>query len=113
MNKRIISVSPEVIQLFMRYDFPGNIRELENAMEHAFVLCSGTQIREEHLPQELLNRARAAPLNFSAGRDALKMAERQTLLQMLEKHGGNRKKTAAELEISPVTLWRKLKVLGG
>jgi transcriptional regulator with PAS, ATPase and Fis domain len=113
MNKRIGSVSPEVIQLFMRYDFPGNIRELENAMEHAFVLCSGTRIQEEHLPQELLNRARAGPLQLSAGRDVLKTAERQTLLAMLEKHGGNRKKTAADLGISPVTLWRKLKKPGG
>jgi transcriptional regulator with PAS, ATPase and Fis domain len=113
MNKRIASVSPEVMQLFMRYDFPGNIRELENAMEHAFVLCSGSQIREEHIPLELLNRARATPLQLSAGRDMLKTAERQTLLTMLEKHGGNRKKTAAELGISPVTLWRKLKIPGG
>jgi PAS domain S-box-containing protein len=113
MNKRIASVSQEVMQLFMRYDFPGNIRELENAMEHAFVLCSGTRIQEEHLPQELLSRARAAPLQLSAGRDVLKAAERQTLLTMLEKHGGNRKKAAAELGISPVTLWRKLKKTGG
>ena len=113
MDKRITSVSPEVMQLFMRYDFPGNIRELENALEHAFVLCNGSQIREEHLPQELLNRVRAAPLKLSGGRDVLKMAERQTLLKMLEKHGGNRKKTAEELGISPVTLWRKLTKTGG
>jgi PAS domain S-box-containing protein len=113
MNKRIASISSEVIQLFMRYGFPGNIRELENAMEHAFVLCNGSQIREEHLPQELLNRAQAVPLQLSAGKDALKIAERQTLLTMLEKHGGNRKKAAAELGISPVTLWRKLKKTGG
>ena len=109
MNKRIAFVSPEVLQLFMRYEFPGNIRELENALEHAFVLCSGTQIREEHLPHELLNRARGAPLQPSAGKGVLKMAERQTLMNVLEKHGGNRKKTATELGISPVTLWRKLK----
>ncbi|NWF56649.1 MAG: sigma 54-interacting transcriptional regulator [Syntrophaceae bacterium] len=112
MNKRVSSVSPEVMQLFMRYDFPGNIRELENALEHAFVLCNGTQIREEHLPQELLNRARGAPLSISSGRDVLKQTERQTLLKVLEKHGGNRKKTAADLGISPVTLWRKLKSSG-
>jgi PAS domain S-box-containing protein len=112
MNKRIASVSPEVMQLFMRYDFPGNVREVENVLEHAFVLCNGTQIREEHLPQELLTRARAAPLQLSAGKDALKMAERQTLLKMLEKHGGTRKKAAEELGISPVTLWRKLKTAG-
>jgi DNA-binding NtrC family response regulator len=113
MNKRIASVSQEVMQLFMRYDFPGNIRELENAMEHAFVLCSGTRIQEEHLPQELLSRARAAPLQLSAGRDVLMAAERQTLLTILQKHGGNRKKASAELGISPVTLWRKLKKTGG
>ena len=110
MNKRIGSVSPEVMQLFMRYDFPGNIRELENAMEHAFILCNGIQVREEHLPQELLNRARVTPPKLSAGRDILKMVERQTLLNVLEKHGGNRGKAAAELGISPVTLWRKLKL---
>jgi len=110
MNKRIGSVSPEVMQLFMRYDFPGNIRELENAMEHAFILCNGIQVREEHLPQELLNRARVTPPKLSAGRDILKMVERQTLLNILEKHGGNRGKAAAELGISPVTLWRKLKL---
>ena len=113
MNKRITSVSPEVMQLFMRYDFPGNVRELENVLEHAFVLCNGSQIREEHLPQELLARAKTAPLQLSVGREALKMAERQTLLKMLEKHEGNRKKTAQELGISPVTLWRKLKSSGG
>jgi len=110
MNKRIGSVSPEVMQLFMRYDFPGNIRELENAMEHAFILCNGIQVREGHLPQELLNRARVTPPKLSAGRDILKMVERQTLLNILEKHGGNRGKAAAELGISPVTLWRKLKL---
>jgi PAS domain S-box-containing protein len=113
MNKHIGSISPEVMQLFMRYDFPGNIRELENAMENAFVLCSGTQIREEHLPQEFLSRALSAPPQLSSGRDMLKTAERQTLLKMLEKHGGNRKKTAAALGISPVTLWRKLKIPRG
>ncbi len=113
MNKRIASVSPDVMQLFMRYDFPGNIRELENALESAFVLCNSSQIREEHLPQELLSQALSAPLQLSAGKDMLKTAERQTLLKILEKHRGNRKKTAAELGISPVTLWRKLKIPRG
>ncbi len=81
----------------MRYHFPGNIRELENAMEHAFVLCKGAEIREEHLPQELLNRTRAAIPGVSSARAPLKMAERQTVVRMLERHGGNRKKAAAEL----------------
>jgi len=55
MNKRVHSVSAEVMELFMRYDFPGNIRELENAIEHVFVLCPTSQIKMEHLPQELVD----------------------------------------------------------
>ena len=112
MNKRIASVSPQVMDLFMRYDFPGNIRQLENAIEHAFVLCQGTQIRIDHLPAEFLKREReiAAP-GFSL-LDPLKMAERQIIQEALEKHKGSRKQAAAELGVSPVTLWRKMRNLG-
>jgi transcriptional regulator with PAS, ATPase and Fis domain len=109
MNRRISAVSPEVLNLFMRYDFPGNIRELENAMEHAFVLCRDSQIRLEHLPAELLEKAKEAVPPASAKLEPLKEAEQQAIRRVLERHGGNRRKAAEELGISPVTLWRKLK----
>jgi PAS domain S-box-containing protein len=108
MNKRIHSISPEVMELFMRYDFPGNIRELENALEHAFVLCHTSEIKVEHLPQELFNKARQSTIPAQIPEDPLRKAEEQAILQALERHGGNRRKTAEELGISPVTLWRKL-----
>lgn len=111
MNKRIVSVSPEIMDLFMRYDFPGNIRELENAIEHAFVICRTSQIKPDHLPGELIDRTRQTAIPSSALKDPLKAAEMQTVLQVLAKHGGNRKKAAEELGISVVTLWRKLKKL--
>jgi transcriptional regulator with PAS, ATPase and Fis domain len=111
MNKRIVSVSPEIMDLFMHYDFPGNIRELENAIEHAFVICRTSQIKPDHLPGELIDRARQTAIPSSALKDPLKAAEMQTVLQVLAKHGGNRKKAAEELGISVVTLWRKLKKL--
>jgi PAS domain S-box-containing protein len=112
MNKRISSVSPEVMDLFMRYEFPGNIRELENAVEHAFVLCHNAQIRAEHLPRELVERGRASSPSISRDTAPLEVAERQAILQVLEKYGSNRKEAARRLGISPVTLWRKLKRLG-
>jgi len=109
MNKRITSISPEVMDLFMRYNFPGNIRELENAIEHAFVICHLSQIRIDDLPRELIDRARQAATPSSALKDPLRTAEMQAILGILEKHGGNRKKVAEDLGISAVTLWRKLR----
>ena len=112
MNKRIASVSPEVMDLFMRYDFPGNIRQLENAIEHAFVLCQGTQIRIGHLPPEFLKRERESEAPGFSLLDPLKTAERQIIQEALEKHKGSRKRAAVELGVSPVTLWRKMRNLG-
>jgi len=112
MNKRIHSVSPEVMELLMRYDFPGNIRELENAIEHAFVLCNGPRIQLDHLPKELIEKAKEPVHPAAISPEPLKRAEAQAVLQSLEKHGGSRKKTAEELGISGVTLWRKMKKLG-
>jgi len=112
MNKRIHSVSPEVMELLMPYDFPGNIRELENAIEHAFVLCNSSRIQLDHLPKELIEKAKEQAHPAAISPEPLKRAEAQAILQALEKHGGSRKKTAEELGISGVTLWRKMKKLG-
>jgi PAS domain S-box-containing protein len=112
MNKRIQSVSPEVMELFMHHDFPGNIRELENALEHAFVLCRASQIKLEHLPKELLAQAGKSTSPGQIPEDPLKMAEAEVLRRTLEEHKGNRKKAAKDLGISVVTLWRKMKKLG-
>jgi PAS domain S-box-containing protein len=111
MNKRIQSVHPRVLEVFLRYSFPGNIRELENAMEHGFVLCQGSQITLDHLPRELLDKARESPSRQAPG-NPLQAAEARAILRVLEKHEGSRKKAAEELGVSVVTLWRKLKSYG-
>ena len=111
MNKRISSVSPEVMDLFMHYSFPGNIRELENALEHAFVLCQSPQIKLEHLPEELVEKAKERKYSETTPNTPLEAAEKQALQRALESVGGNRKKAAKNLGISYVTLWRKMKKL--
>jgi len=111
MNKRIGSIAPEVMDLFLHYSFPGNIRELENALEHAFVLCQGPQIKLEHLPEELVEKAKERKFFETPANTPLEAAERQALRRVLENVGGNRQKAAKTLGISYVTLWRKMKKL--
>jgi PAS domain S-box-containing protein len=110
-NKWVASVSPEVMDLFLHYSFPGNIRELENALEHAFVLCQETQIQLEHLPEEMVARAKEKKNLESATGTPLEVAEREALQRALEGVGGNRKRAAESLGVSYVTLWRKMKKL--
>ena len=97
----------------MKHDFPGNIRELENIIEHAFVLCRGREIKPEHLPHELLGNVvipdgkEAKSIEIMRGQ-----AEATTIMNALRKYSGNRAKAASELGINKTTLWRKMRKLG-
>ncbi len=112
MAKKISGVSPEVMELFMRYDFPGNIRELENMIEHAFVLCRNSVITIEHLPQEVKTRGNHMSDKPSTEQPPLKEAEARIISDILRKHNGNRQEAARELGMDRTTLWRKMKKLG-
>jgi transcriptional regulator with PAS, ATPase and Fis domain len=109
-GKQITGVTPAVMEILMRHDFPGNVRELENVIEYGFVLCHNRLIDVPHLPEELQQgsqRALAAkqPRNGSQ----LKLAEADVIRLALEHNGGHLGKTAQELGISRATLWRKMK----
>lgn len=106
-GKDITGVSPEVLNILMRHDFPGNVRELENTIEHSFVLCRGGLIYPEHLPDYLLpTKARvSSPITLSE-------LEAQFIIDALRRHNWNRIATAKELGIHKTTLWRKIKRLG-
>jgi len=112
MERKITGVSPEVMELFMHYDFPGNIRELENIIEHAFVLCRNSVITIEHLPQELKTRGNHMSDKPSTAPPLLKEAEARIISDILRKHNGNRAEAARELGMDRTTLWRKIKKLG-
>jgi PAS domain S-box-containing protein len=106
-GKPIRSISPAAMRLMQRYSFPGNVRELENAVEHAFVMCQGERIEVEHLPTSIVQRA-----EHQRRRAAGPPSERRTIEEALRRNLGNRTRAAEELGIHRSTLWRKLKTLG-
>ncbi|MBN2469007.1 MAG: sigma 54-interacting transcriptional regulator [Deltaproteobacteria bacterium] len=112
MGKRIAAVSPEVLNLFMEYDFPGNIRELENVVEHAFVLGREPEITVDHLPHDFLKKVGYPDQERLVEEDKFRQAEAEIIRTALAKHGGHRGKAAQELRIHPTTLWRKMRKFG-
>ena len=110
-NKDIHYVSPDAFKIFFHYGWPGNIRELENVIEHAFVVCNSDAINVEHLPLKLQElQKEIIPLNDNTSpKNPLEIAEKQSLLETLQKFNGNRAKTADALGINKTTLWRKMK----
>lgn len=109
-NKAITGVSEEVLARLMEYEYPGNVRELENIIEHAFVLCRGGYLELKHLPPEL--RSGDSPVSDGAKTTiTLKALEKQLITDTLRQHAGNRKRTARTLGINLSTLYRKIVAL--
>ncbi len=95
--------------LLRRYEWPGNIRELENAIEHAFVICQGEESEPQHLPDRILNATREG--NGPATRP-LNTSPESVIRECLHRNDGDRAKTARELGMHRTTLWRKMRQYG-
>lgn len=111
-GRRIVACSERVLSALMRYDFPGNIRELENAIEHAFVTCISSVIQLEDLPPHIAENIQNKTLSTSTSVPLLTGAQADIIRQELARQGFNRNKTALALGISRNTLWRKMRLLG-
>jgi DNA-binding NtrC family response regulator len=107
-NKAVEYVSDEVVSVFMSYDFPGNVRELEHILERAVILADGKTIEFKHLPGRF-GKVGHPPLDATEKIMPLAEVERQYILKVLEANQGNKSKTAELLGISRSALWRKLK----
>jgi transcriptional regulator with PAS, ATPase and Fis domain len=108
-GKEISEVSPEALTILMKYDYPGNVRELENIIEHSFVLCAGGMIQVHHLPDELQPRT-STPQSETL--DLLGEYEKELILNALRRNQWNRLQAAKELGIHKTTLFRKVRKLG-
>lgn len=111
-DKRIRDISPEAIFRLVRYDWPGNIRELESVIEHAVLFCPGDQLLPACLPEEF-HRARVISSTVVIP-PLVPMAEieREAIMQTLERTCGNVKESAQILHFARPTFYRKLKKLG-
>ena len=109
-GKDIAGVSVEAMARLMEHDFPGNVRELENIIEQAFVLCRGGIVDLHHLPPELRGSPRTSAESFSPMR--LRTMEKLLITEILQRRRGNRKLAARDLGIDASTLYRKIKAFG-
>jgi len=109
-GKNIAGVSDQVLARLMEHDYPGNVRELENIIEQAFVLCRGGMIELIHLPPELRPTAGRGSQNGQPM--SLEAIEKLFITETLQRRNGNRKLAAEDLGINVSTLYRKIRTLG-
>lgn len=104
-DRSVMGLSHEALSVLMSHDWPGNIRELENAIEYAFIMCRQGLIRPEHLPEHLYRQGDGVPLPGVT----LEEIERRAVWEALERNSWRRMATARELGIDKNTLRRKIK----
>ena len=108
MGRTIRGVADDVTALLMQHPFPGNVRQLENIIEHAFIMCRGDVIQRQHLPPDLGATPEPSPGRYRP----LDVVARQAVEDALRRNGGNAARTAADLGVSRTTLWRMRKKFG-
>ena len=112
-RKDIKGLHPESLNLLMQYSWPGNIRELENTIERAVILCLGEHIVPQELPQHLLSEdVRAMKRSEDDEGFTLRDMEREVIKSTLEKTGNNRSQAAKKLGVARQTLLNKIKEYG-
>lgn len=114
-GREVKRISQHAMNCLMRYSYPGNVREMRNILEHAYVLCEGDEIRPDCLPPRVLgfshpDNRQAQPLQSVAVplRRLPPHEQRDTILRVLRQHNGHRRRTAEALGIDKSTLWRKM-----
>ena len=109
-GKTINSIAKDALDVFMQYNWPGNIRELINVIEYAFVLCPQGDISISHLPAQMLGHQPMHVQQASSSRGKITSGDTaQEIIQALQLTGGNKSEAARRLGISRVTLWKRIK----
>ena len=110
-GKNINGIDKEALEILMSQSYPGNIRELENIIEHAFILCSNGNIKKQYLPSSIFHNENSQA-NNSKLNDSLKTAEAEVIINALKRNNYNRMAAARDLDMHKSTLFRKIKKLG-
>ena len=108
-NKDISRISTPAIEMLTRYHWPGNIRELENCIERAVLLCNDDVIRSEHLPPSLQMIKKDEAVVKRSLTEIIENKERELIVDAIKKFDGHQRKTARELGISERVLGYKIK----
>ncbi len=111
-HKDIKEIAPEVMELLLSYEFPGNVRELENIIERAVTLATGPRIELQHLTPDLQQHRFRMQRRQRREFLTLEEHEKEYIAWVLEQVGGNKTRAAEILGIDRVSLWRKLKRYG-
>ncbi|MFC1836929.1 helix-turn-helix domain-containing protein, partial [Thermodesulfobacteriota bacterium] len=111
-GKKTPSLSREAVDILKNYDFPGNVRELENIIERGIVLGSGGIIEPQHLPEDILNYKVTAFRNTEGQLPTLQDLEIDYIKEVLKETGGNKTHASAIMGIARVSLLRKIKRFG-
>ncbi len=109
MKKEVTEIAPETLDLLKVYDFPGNIRELENIIERGVAIATGPVIEAAHLPEDLRDLSIRTFRKKDGRIPSLEEQEKDYIRWVLEEAGGNQTQAAQILGIDRVSLWRKLK----
>jgi two-component system, NtrC family, response regulator HydG len=116
-GKKILGLTPEAMERLCAHPWPGNIRELRNAIEYAFVLCPSGGIDVHHLPPNIghfekgRGRSETDTGQSGVGKDAGEK-QKDELLRTLAGVGGNQSEAARILGVSRVTIWKRMKKYG-
>ncbi|SMC62816.1 PAS domain S-box-containing protein [Desulfocicer vacuolatum DSM 3385] len=118
-GKNILGFTPEAMRQMMTYHWPGNVRELRNAVEYAFVLCNGSSVGPEHLPERVTVGPGPGKRSVRECREVLAESradqavdERKQLIQALKVAKGNQSRAARAIGVSRVTIWKRIKKYG-
>jgi len=112
MQKEVQEISEEAMETLMHYDFPGNVRELENIIERGVALTRGRTIEKSNLPDDLHGATMQTFRKSNGKYSSLEDMERSYIQWVLKEVGDNKTEAAKYLGIDRVSLWRKLKKLG-
>jgi PAS domain S-box-containing protein len=106
-GKTVVGFTQSAMEILLNHAYPGNVRELQNIIEHAFILCKTSSIGPECLPLYL--QKRSFPVAGARGRKAVREFEKELILSALRRHGGKVHRAAKEMGVHRATLWRKMK----